>query len=176
MASVVALLRGINVGGRNRLAMAGLRDLLGDLGFGNPRTLLQSGNVVVDSEDPAEAVARAIAEGVAERFGVRADVMVRTGEEFRAVVDANPLADVADDPRRSMVAFLSAEPDPAVVDALAAQDFGREAFAARGRELYMWCPDGLSRSAVAAACAERRIGVRATVRNWSTVQRIAAVL
>ena len=176
MAPIIVLLRGINLGARNRVPMAGLRELCAELGYPDARTLLQSGNVVLDTKDAPAKVARALEKGVAERFGVQADVMVRTGRELRAVVKADPLGDLADDPKRYMVAFLSEKPRAAVIKELNAQDFGREAFAAKGSEVYMWCADGLQNSKVAKACSEKKLGVRATVRNWNTVLKLHDLL
>ena len=176
MASVVALLRGINLGARNRVPMAGLRDLLAELGYPGARTLLQSGNVVIETTDAPATVTRKLEKGIAERFGVESDVIVRTGRELKAVVKADPLGAVADDPRHYMVAFLAGKPKAAVVKDLAGRDFGAERFAAKGREVYMWCPDGLRESQVVRACSEKNLGVRATVRNWNTVRKIHALL
>ena len=176
VASVIALLRGINLGARNRVPMGGLRELLTDLGYPDSRTLLQSGNVVVETRDDPEKVARAIEKGVADRFGVQADVMVRTGRELEAVVKADPLGDVANDPKKYMVAFLAEKPKAPVIRELSSRDFGDEAFAAKGREVYMWCANGLRESKVAGACSEKNLGVRATVRNWNTVLKLHELL
>src|SRR5688500_18463394 len=124
MASVIALLRGINLGARNRVPMAGLRDLLGELGYPDARTLLQSGNVVIDPRDAPETGAGRLEQAVAERFDVRSDVIVRTGRELKAVVRANPLGATADAPKRYMVAFLAGKPKASFVKELAARDFG----------------------------------------------------
>lgn len=176
MASVIALLRAINLGARNRVPMAGLRELLADLGYEDARTLLQSGNVVVDTTDAPAKVARAIEAGVEERFAVKADVMVRTSHELETVFAADPFGAVATDPKMYFVAFLAGEPDASAIRDLEARDFGDERFAARGREVYMWCANGLRDSQVAKVAGERHLGVRATVRNWNTVRRLHDML
>jgi uncharacterized protein (DUF1697 family) len=179
MAQLVALLRGINLASSRRIAMADLRALLAEKGFEGVRTHLQSGNVVLRSDDPPDAVARAIEEAIQERSGLDVDVIVRTADELAAVVAANPLGDVARDGAKHIVAFLSAEPDAAALRALAEEDFAPEQFEARGREIYAWCPNGLQKSPLMKALTDRgRLGdrsVTATVRNWNTVTRLAAM-
>jgi uncharacterized protein (DUF1697 family) len=178
MAQLVALLRGINVGSHNRIGMADLRDLLGELGYEGVRTHLQSGNVILSSDDAPGAVGRAIEEGIRARFGLDVDVVMRTAEELEEVVDANPLGDVATDGSKHMVVFLPAEPPAGALDALAEGDFGEERFIARGREIFVWCPDGLRDSALMKALGGRRVALSttATVRNWNTVTKLLALL
>ena len=169
---MVLLLRGINVGGANRLAMADLRALLDDLGHPGARTLLQSGNVVVDAADPPAAVARVLEEGLAARFALDVTVVGRTAAELAAVVEADPLAPVANDPKRRLVGFLTGDPDPAALAAVDADALAPEAFAVRGREIHAWCPGGIHRSPLLKALSDRRLGVAVTWRNWSTVTRL----
>ncbi len=172
MSRLVLLLRGINVGRAKRIGMADLRELLTQAGYGDVRTHLQSGNVVLSGDQPAASVARDVHDRIQERFGFDVAVVARTAAELTAVVEAAPLADVASDPSRHMVAFLSAEPDAAVVRELEATDFAPEQIVAAGRELYLWCPDGLQSSALVKALTVRRMGVDVTVRNWNTVARV----
>lgn len=108
----VALLRGINVGRNNRISMARLRELVEALGCEEVRTYVQSGNVVFASAAAPERSARDIEDSIARQLGLAVSVLVRTGDELATVVAANPLADVATDPARHFVAFLSAPPDP----------------------------------------------------------------
>jgi uncharacterized protein (DUF1697 family) len=173
MTRQVALLRGINVGGNKRVAMADLRALLESLGYTDVRTLLQSGNAVYTGPDsPAEAAA-AIEAAIVERLGMRVRVLVRTRDELAAVVAANPLAEVAVDGSRHMVVFLSGVPARA---ALAAIDVAAHApdrlVHPGGRELYAWCPAGIGRSLWFPLLDERRLGVIPTARNWNTVTKL----
>lgn len=169
---LVLLLRGINVGRAKRIGMADLRELLTAAGYADARTYLQSGNVVLEAEQPVDAVARDVQDRIAQRFGFDVAVIARTAAELRAVVEAAPLADVATDPARHMVAFLSAEPDAGAVRELGATDFAPEQIVAAGRELYLWCPGGLQNSALVKALTVKRLGVDVTVRNWNTVTRV----
>jgi uncharacterized protein (DUF1697 family) len=101
--------------------------------------------------------------------------MVRSRDELAAIVERDPLADVVDDPRRYQVTFLSGEPDAAAARAIAAADVGAERVAFAGREIYSWHPDGLQRSELIKLLTERRLGVSATARNWSTVTKLLAL-
>ncbi len=150
--------------------MPELRTVLGEGGFADVRTYVQSGNVVVSSRvSPAKVGAQAEAL-IAERFGFDVDVIVRTGDELASVVDRNPLADVAVEPKRYQVSFLDAEPDPEVVERISGLAVDGERLVAIGRELYAWHPDGVARSKLwAKLAATGGLGVRATARNWTTV-------
>ena len=173
MARLVVLLRGINLGRSRRVATADLRALLAELGYEDVRTHLQSGNAVLATGDRPTAVATAVEAGMAERFGMDVRAVVRTAERLAAIVAADPLGEVADDPARRMVIFLPAAPDRAALRALAAEDFGDERFAASGLEVYAWCPGGIGRSRLMAALGDARLTPGGTARNWRTVTRLA---
>jgi uncharacterized protein (DUF1697 family) len=165
----IVLLRGINIGPRNRVAMPKLREALTDAGFGDVRTYVQSGNVVLSSDRSADEVAAECERAISDTFGLDIDVVVRSRGEMAAVVKRNPLKKVADNPKRYQVSFLDLELDPGVVAELAESAAPTEAFAAVGRELYAWHPEGVARSKLSARLADRRLGVKATARNWRTV-------
>lgn len=168
----VVLLRGVNIGSRNRVAMPNLRELLGDAGFDDVETYMQSGNVVLSSSLASAKVAAACRRVIAEGFGLDIDVVARTRREVAAVVKRNPLGGVATDPKRYQVTFLSARPSRALVDELAALAAGGERFAAHGRELYAWHPHGVARSKLWARLGRKDLDVVATSRNWTTVARL----
>ena len=171
----IVLLRGVNLGPRNRLAMPRLREELAAAGFEQVSTYVQSGNVVLSSRAAPARLARSFRALLAERFALDVEVIVRTREELAEVVRRNPLADVAVNPKRYQVSFLEREPDPAVVRALGELAAGDERFAAIGRELYAWHPDGVARSKLWAKLAGPSLGVPATARNWSTVTSLLAL-
>ena len=171
MARQIVLLRGINVGGNRRVAMADLRALLTSLGYGEVRTHLQSGNVIVESTDKPQRLKAVIERGLADELGLEIEVFVRTRDELAAVIARDPLGAVADNPSRYIVTFLSGKPDAAAVRDAAAHA-GRERFVAHGRELYAWHPDGVRDSALAKLLSEKRLGVTATARNWNTVRKL----
>jgi uncharacterized protein (DUF1697 family) len=167
----IVLLRGINVGGNRRVAMADLRSLLDSLGYSEARTHLQSGNVIVESGQKPERLKSVLERGLADELGLEIEVFVRTRDELAAVVARDPLGDVADNPSRYFVTFLSGKPDPAAIRAAAAEA-GRNRFVAHGLELYSWHPDGMRDSALAKLLSEKRLGVSATARNWNTVTKL----
>jgi uncharacterized protein (DUF1697 family) len=163
------LLRGINIGPRNRVAMPELREALTNAGFGEVRTYVQSGNVVLSSERSPDDVAAECERVINDAFGLDIDVVVRSRNELAAVVKRNPLAKVADNPKRYQVSFLSDELAPSAVARIEESAEPTEAFAAIGRELYAWHPEGVARSKLSARLADKQLGVKATARNWTTV-------
>jgi uncharacterized protein (DUF1697 family) len=171
----IVLLRGVNIGPRNRIAMPKLRDTLDAAGFADVATYLQSGNVVLTSDASPARLAAETERLIAAAFDLDIDVVVRTRDELAAVVRRNPLGDVAANPKRYQVSFLSDEPDPKVLEALAEFAVGQEQFVAIGRELYAWHPDGIGRSRLWARLAGPALGVTATARNWTTVTNLLAL-
>jgi uncharacterized protein (DUF1697 family) len=168
----IVLLRGINIGSSNRIAMPALREALAEAGFGDVKTYVQSGNVVLTSRASPHSVARKTKRLIADRFGLDVDVVVRTRDELAEIVRRNPLGKVATNPKRYQVSFLDAEPDPEVVRKLEGLAAPSERLVADGRELYAWHPDGVARSKLWAALAGRGLGVTATARNWTTVTNL----
>jgi uncharacterized protein (DUF1697 family) len=168
----IVLLRGINIGPNKRVAMPRLRELLGDAGYEDVSTYVQSGNVVLSSDATPERLARDCEALLADDLGFAVDVVVRTRDELAEVVQRDPLGDVATEPKRYQVTFLSDEPDPEVVERLAAEAAESERFVAHGRELYAWHPDGVARSRLWTKLAGQGLGVTATSRNWNTVRKL----
>jgi uncharacterized protein (DUF1697 family) len=171
----IVLLRGVNLGPRNRVSMGPLAEALQAQGLGPARTYLQSGNVVLASELSEQQLADAVKSVVRGRFGVDVDVLVRSHDELAAVVSKNPLAAVATDPKRYQVSFLSGALDDASLERLRALAGKSERLEAAGRELYAWHPGGVARSKLWAGLAARTLGVAATARNWSTVESLLAL-
>ena len=172
MARQVVLLRGINIGPSNRIAMAELREALADVGFDDPRTYLQSGNVVLGSTAKPESVGRKVQRLVAESFGLEIPVVVRTRAEIAKVVERNPLEKVATNPKRYQVSFLSAKLPAKVVRELEEVAAPEEQVVAIGREIYAWHPEGIARSRLWEKLAGKKLGVTATARNWATVEAL----
>jgi uncharacterized protein (DUF1697 family) len=165
----IVLLRGINIGPRNRVAMPALRELLAGAGFDEVRTYVQSGNVVLATRRTPAAVARACERLIADELGLDIAVVVRTRDELAEVVSRNPLGDVADNPKRYQVSFLESEPDAKVLAKISALAVDGERMEAIGREIYAWHPEGVARSKLWASLAGKALGVKATARNWTTV-------
>ena len=172
MPHYVALLRGINIGSRNRVSMPELRSALEEAGFGEVHTYLQSGNVILESRAKAESVRRKVEGVIAERFGLEIAVVVRTKAELAAVVQKNPLGDEAKDPKRHQVTFLSKKLPAKTVRELEETATKQERVAVAGREVYAWHPSGVARSKLWAKLAGKGLGVTATSRNWTTVEAL----
>jgi uncharacterized protein (DUF1697 family) len=177
MALTLALLRAVNVGGR-KLIMAELRELMTDLGFKDARTLLQTGNLVFDARALAGAELEAKLEAETQRhFGLTTDYLVRTADEWAAILAANPFPAMArDDPSHLVVMTLKSEPAAGAIEALRGAIVGREEVSLNGRDLYLSYPDNIGDSKLTAAVIERRLGVRGTARNWNTANKLAAAL
>jgi uncharacterized protein (DUF1697 family) len=175
VATQIVLLRGINIGPRNRIAMPELRAALEDAGFADVRTYLQSGNVVLSSTLKPEATARKVERAIEDRFGLEIPVVVRTKAELARVAKRNPLGKVAKDPKRYQVSFLAAKLPAAAVRKLEAAVAGKEQLVVDGREVYAWHDAGVARSKLWAALADRKLGVDATARNWTTVEAVLAL-
>ncbi|HEV7529348.1 MAG TPA: DUF1697 domain-containing protein [Solirubrobacteraceae bacterium] len=171
----IALLRGVNVGGRNRVAMPALREALEDAGLTQARTYLQSGNVVVESAASPEKLARECERVIAARFALDIDVVVRTRDELAKIVRHDPLGALAANPKLYQVSFCSAEPQERAVRKVGQRAVGEERLLVHGREIYTWFPDGVGRSRLAAALSRQSLGVTVTARNWTTVVSLLAL-
>jgi uncharacterized protein (DUF1697 family) len=169
MARHIVLLRGINIGPNNRIAMPQLRELLTGAGYDNVRTYVQSGNVLLDSDDTPDSVAERTGQLIAEELALSIPVVTRSRDEIAAVVKRDPLGRWADNPKRYQVTFLADEIDQEMIDKLAGCALPEERFAAHGRELYAWHPEGVARSKLATSLAGRGLGTTTTARNWTTV-------
>jgi uncharacterized protein (DUF1697 family) len=171
----IVLLRGINLGPRNRVAMPALRELLTGAGFENVRTYVGSGNVVLETRRKPAGVAKACEELIAAQLGLDIAVVARTRDELAEVVRRNPLGDVADNPKRYQVSFLESEPDPKVVEKMTGLAADGERVESIGREIYAWHPAGVARSRLWAGLAGKGLGVKATARNWTTVTALLSM-
>jgi uncharacterized protein (DUF1697 family) len=178
MTSYVALLRGINVGGKTMIPMADLRQLFEAEGLRQVATLLQSGNVLFRSGERNAAVLESrLEKAIAARFSREVDVLIRDEAQWRAILAANPLTGEAkNDPGHLMVQLLKQTPTPAALEALKAAIVGREYFRVGDRCLYLMYPDGSGNSKLTTAVMERKLGMTNTARNWNTAQKIALAL
>jgi uncharacterized protein (DUF1697 family) len=168
----VALLRSINLGKARQVDMPRLREVLTRRGHDDVRTHLRSGNVVLTSVLDETALADDLSGAIEEEFGFAVPVVVRTGAEVAAVVTGDPFATVATDPARYLVTFLPAAPDPARVDALPPAEGGGD-YLVRGRELYLWLPEGVLATPLNSWKWDKLLGQTGTARNWNTVRKLA---
>lgn len=169
----VLLLRGINVNPSTRVAMADLRDALDGLGYAGVRTLLQSGNVILESAKPPEV--DAIEAAVFEASGVRSRVIAMPADEFRRIAAANPLLDVSDDLSKMVVTFLGEPINPEQVEHPTDRELAPERLVLTPSAIYQWCPNGILKSQLRPAWW-RQFGPAATTRNVRTVDKILAAL
>jgi uncharacterized protein (DUF1697 family) len=172
VAQHIALLRGINIGSRNRIAMPALREALTDAGFKDVRTYVQSGNIVLSNPAKADAVAAKIRRLIAREFGLDIAVVVRTRAQLAKVVELNPLGKVAKNHKRYQVSFLDDKPTRDVIKRVEAAAVDNERVVAHGREIYAWHPEGVARSKLWALLAGMQLGTTATARNWTTVTKL----
>jgi uncharacterized protein (DUF1697 family) len=170
----VALLRGINLGRARQVDMPRLRALLTARGHANVRTHLRSGNVVLDSPLPEAELAADLAEAIEGEFGFAIPVVVRTGPEIATVIAGDPFAGVATDPARYLVTFMPDAPDPDRIAALPPAEGGGD-YVVRGRELYLWLPDGIQGTPLASWKWDTLLGSPGTARNWNTVTKLAGL-
>ncbi len=183
MPSHLALLRGINVGGRNRVAMEDLRKLVGDLGYADVSTYIQSGNVLFSAAGAdTGAIARELGAALDERLGVKATVVVLTRAELSDVVEGNPFSTDLDPKRVHALIhqeLLAADTEEAIARAreLAADRASRDKAVPAGRTIYLHTPEGFGRSDLAARLT-RPSGPAAagTARNWATVTKLMELL
>ena len=174
----VALLRAINLAGKNMAGMADLRAMMERAGFEGVQTLLQSGNIVFAPGRRAPAsIEKALEAAFAKRFGFASDHFVRSGPELESVIAGNPFPKEASaDPGHLIVVFLKDDATPAAVKMLQSAVKGREIVRAKGRHAYIYYPDGVGRSKLTAALIEKHLGCRGTARNWNTVLKLGAIL
>ncbi len=173
----VVLLRGINVGGHKQVAMADLRGLLTDLGFAEPRSLLQSGNLVFRSRARGSPpLERLLEKEAGKRLGLQIDFFVRTAAEWEAIIAQNPFpAEARRDPAHLAVMFLRDAPDSDALRALKAAVPGPEKLRAGGRQLYVVYPNGFARTRLTHALIEKKLRTRGTARNWNTVLKLGVL-
>ncbi|GLY33730.1 DUF1697 domain-containing protein [Kineosporia sp. NBRC 101731] len=168
------LLRGVNLGGSRKLAMADLRSLLTELGHTDVSTILASGQAVVTtSRDPLEVAAELEAR-LLDEAGLRTEVMVRTGPEMARIVAANPFPTADADGARHAVVFLRGAPGQEQLTKLGPAAYAPDECVAHGTELYLRLPNGFADSKLAIAVGKVK-GVPATTRNWNTVKKLTAL-
>lgn len=167
---LVALLRGVNVGGKNKIAMSALKEIVADCGYEGARTYVQSGNVVFLASVTPETAAKRLKAAIADALSITPDVIVRSRDELADVVAHNPYADRSADPTHVHVGFMPGS-TKASLDGFDADRYAPEEARAIGRELFLYCPHGLGRSKLAEDLGRRK-GPAGTMRNWRTVTKL----
>lgn len=168
----IILFRGMNTGGV-RVPVSSQRAMALDLGLGDPRTLLASGNLIVDSPRDPEELERLIEDETERRFGRRIETLVCSGQRWRGLMAANPFPDEAkSDPAHLLMMVMKQGIRPGALEALQALAVGREKVAEAAGALWFWHPDGIGPSRMAEKAQPRLVGA-GTGRNWNTVVKIA---
>lgn len=173
MAAIISMLRGVNVGGYNKIKMEALRDAYGSLGLRNAQTYVQSGNVVfTTNERDLAALARRIEDTIERKFGFRLEVVLRTAEELRDVIGRNPFAGREEiEFSKLLVTFLGTAPGADVRNAVLQIKPNPEELLLDGCELYIYFPDGSGRSKLVPAL-DKALKKSGTARNWNTVTKL----
>ncbi|MGN6474997.1 MAG: DUF1697 domain-containing protein [Mycobacteriales bacterium] len=177
MSRFVAWLHAVNLGSHNKVPMAWLREAAAADGFTDVATYLQSGNLVLsaNTKDPAE-VSKRVAALIKRERGLDVVVTTRSRADIATVVRRNPMPEHAADPAKLHVSFLTGKPDAEAVAGLDSEAFAPERFVIKGREIYLWFPNGAGRSKLATLPWQKRIGVAGTARNWRTVLAVRELL
>jgi uncharacterized protein (DUF1697 family) len=175
MYTYIAILRGINVSGKNPIRMPELENLFRSLGFKDVVTYIQSGNVIfsTQSEEKTGKLADKIEKSIDSTFGLNVPVLVRTSLEMAGIVSSNPfLTEDTIDKEKLHVTFLEADPAKEKLDRLPV-DTATDQFSILGKEIYLYCPDGYGRTKLTNTFFESKLKIRATTRNWRTVCKLA---
>ena len=163
----VALLRGVNVGGTNKLPMAELRTLFTSLGYDNVRTFIQSGNVIFSSDQPPDA--NQLATVVAQHFSIDTNITLRSSKALKEIVERNPLSEL--DAAYIHVGFCIKAPDVHAAKELDRERFVPEKFEIIGAQMYLFLPNGMARTKLPGYLF-RQLKVPTTIRNWKTVNKL----
>jgi uncharacterized protein (DUF1697 family) len=177
LVTVIAMLRGINVGGHKRVKMDALASLIKELGFNNVRTYLQSGNVVFDySGEETLNLSEMIESAINRQYGFDAAVITRSTDELKNIVKNNPfMRERETDVSKLHITFLSDVPTESGLTKMKAVQGGPDRFFVTNREIYLFCPLGYGRTRFSNNYFETALGVTATTRNWETVNRLLGI-
>jgi uncharacterized protein (DUF1697 family) len=172
----LSMLRGVNVGGHNKISMSELCELYAALKFEDPRTYVQSGNIIFRAKEADEStLAKKIQSSIEKKFGFHPEVVLRTTSDMRKVMAANPFAKRANiEPNKLLVDFLVTEPSAEVQEKIAAIQASPEELHLVGRELYIYFPDGIGRSKLVPVL-DRILKTSATGRNWNSVVKMLEI-
>jgi uncharacterized protein (DUF1697 family) len=177
MTVIISMLRGINVGGHNRIKMEPLRALYESLGLRDVETYVQSGNVVFRTKEPnVDALPKRIEDAIERSFGFRPTVIVRTTSGLREAIAKNPFAGRPGiEPGKLLVTFLSSHPLPEHRDKVLAIKADPEELRIDGRELYIYYPNGMGRPKAPWTSIEKALKTSGTGRNWNTVTKLLEI-
>ncbi len=175
MKTLISFLRGVNMTGHNKIRMPDLTGLYYDIGLVDPVTYIQSGNVVFGNPQdllPGK-VATLIENGIRDKFGYTVPALIRTSEELKEILLGNPFSDLEGfDPKRLAVIFLYDTPSSKQIERVKNVDYPPDKFKIRGKEIYIYCPDGFGKTKLYTNFFETRMKVIGTARNWNTINTV----
>jgi uncharacterized protein (DUF1697 family) len=166
----------VNLGSKNKVPMKELRESLEAQGFEAVRTYIQSGNVIVQSGDPAVKVGKRIEKAIEDAYGLQIAVITRTLADMKRVLEGNPYLPKQKDLKALHVMFLADKPKASVAKALEPGRFSPDDFSLKGREIFLNYPTGMGRSKMTLGYFERKLGIAATARNWNTVNKLTEMM
>ena len=177
MPVLISMLRGVNVGGHNKIKMDALRALYESLKLEDPRTYVQSGNVIFRTkEKTSAALAKKIQDAIERKFGFRPEVILRTKDELRNAIATSPFATRPDlEPGKILVTFLAGDPGPQAHAALLGFKSHPEELHLQGRELFIYFPDGAGKSKLPWSTVAKLLNTTGTARNWNSVTKMLAI-
>jgi len=177
MTSVISILRGINVSGQKKIPMAELKTLYHELKFKNIATYIQSGNVIFSTgQTNFKTLSRKIEQKIFEKYGFHVPVIIRTADEMQSAINNNPflkIKNIAID--KLHVTFLEDNPNNDHIEKIKAYQYEPDKFIIVGKEVYLSCPDGYGRTKLTNTFFESKLKVRATTRNWRTVNELLKI-
>jgi uncharacterized protein (DUF1697 family) len=172
----VALLRGINVGGKNMLAMKELAQMFSAAGCTGVRTYIQSGNVIFETPGAADKIADVITAKIEKRFGYRIPMVFRTSAQLNKTIRDNPFLVAGADEKALHVYFLAGTPNAAGMATLDPARSAPDAFQVRGQEIYLHLPNGMARTKLTNAYFDSKLSTTCTARNWATVLKLSEMM
>jgi len=176
MPVLISMLRGVNIGGHNKIKMDALRALYESLKLESPRTYVQSGNIIFRTKEKNSVVlAKKIQSAIERKFGFRPEVILRTTDELRSAIAAHPFAGRNLEPGKILVTFLGADPGPAAQGNLRALKDYPEELHLLGRELYIYFPNGAGKSKLPWSKIDKLLQTTGTARNWNSVTKMLAM-
>ena len=167
----ISILRGINVSGHKRILMTELKVLYEELGFTDVKTYIQSGNVIFRTKDNKEEVIVKIERAIKKKFGFYVPVIIRTISEFKKVILSNPFPEDSDINKIAIV-FLEKVPLQNYVEKVIEMDFLPDKFVIKERDIFILCVNGFGRTKLTNNFFENKLKVKATTRNWKTVNKL----
>ena len=174
MPVVICMLRGVNVGGHNRVKMDDLKKLCTSLKLRDPQTYVQSGNIVFSTDErDLDKLRKSLESAIHKKFGFHSDVILRSAKDLREVVAGNPFAKRKDiHPGKLLVTFFSADPGEAARKQARAIKTDPEELFIEGREAYVYFPNGAGRSKLNWSLIPKTLKVQGTARNWNSVTKL----